>query len=75
MITVFSFARNGWVNYWPLRVGITKDGQGIPFRQVRPNDFVYRNKSDALAMVEPSDEIAAIPLTEPMAKVVMQFDV
>lgn len=74
MITVFSFARNGWVNYWPLRVGITKDGAAIPFRALN-DGFVYRNRQDAIENLHPTIAEDAIPLTEPMAKVVMQFDV
>jgi len=73
MITVFSFARNGWVNYEARNMGVSKDGRAIAFRQL--SDFVYRNKSDAVRRMPAHDGIAAIPLAEPMAKVVMNFDV
>lgn len=74
MITVFSFARNGWVNYRTLPMGVTKDGRAIPFEPLN-DDFVYRNRADAVHGMPPHDGIAAIPLSEPMAKVVMKFDV
>lgn len=77
VVTVFSFARNGWVNYMQPRFSATGDGRAIPFGEVgtfRGQHFAYESEADAKAKRDPNLCLSAKPLPERMVKVFPAFN-